>query len=483
MLIFSVNIGMKVVIFTSSAQGTHLNSHDIEKFKIAGRSNVKNTTFYRYLGPYQIASWLRQNDVAVQVVDFVTYWNDTQIKKIVDKFVTKECKLVCFSPFVFPFGASQNLIKCVRNKWNLLAKICRQKKVPTLLGGPSAYDPFIDKKYLDHVWKTYGEDYVLSLVKDTTKRFDIKNDVMKFANNDFIFPGESLPLEWSRGCVFKCKYCRYHNIGKNKHDHLKDPKKILATLEYNAEMFGTTNWTVTDDTLNAARETVKGLHKTLKDKNYNFAGYIRADLMHRWSEQIHSLPEIGFVSAFMGLESLNPDVLQLVGKGWGGKNYKTKLKKTADNWGDAMVISAGMIAGIPPEKQQDWEDSNQWLIDNTKFNPFWSCLHLHKKPELRVSEFELNAEKYGIKFDNLGSWRWNGATQENTNKWVKNITKINSTLERNKPAGHYAFGFFNMGFDWKTIKGNTKNTLNFLIQRDNTLESKLNDYYDRLMAY
>ena len=174
---------MKVVIFTSSAQGTHLNSHDIEKFKIAGRSNVKNTTFYRYLGPYQIASWLRQNDVAVQVVDFVTYWNDTQIKKIVDKFVTKECKLVCFSPFVFPFGASQNLIKCVRNKWNLLAKICRQKKVPTLLGGPSAYDPFIDKKYLDHVWKTYGEDYVLSLVKDTTKRFDIKNDVI----NDVTF--------------------------------------------------------------------------------------------------------------------------------------------------------------------------------------------------------------------------------------------------------------------------------------------------------
>lgn len=474
---------MKVVIFTSSAQGTHINDNDIEKHKIPNRETIKNTTFYRYLGPYQIASWLRQNDVPTQVIDFVTYWDDDQLRKIVDKFVTDECELVCFSPFVFPLNAPQHIRNFVSHKWNLVARMCKEKNVKTLLGGPSSYDPFIDLKYLDHVWQTYGEDYVLSLLKETNNKFDIMHDVMKFADNDFIMPGESLPMEWSRGCVFKCKYCRYHNIGKKKNDHLKHPKKILETIEYNADKFGTTNWTVTDDTLNAARDTIQDLHGALKNRNFNFAGYIRADLMHTWNEQITTLPEIGFVSAFMGLESLNAEALQLVGKGWGGKNYKTKLKTTADNWGDSLVISAGMIAGIPPEQKEDWQNNNQWLIDNTKFSPFWSCLNINQDKAHRLSVFELDAEKYGISFDEKGKWAWKNIHLDMAQEWVMGITKYNADIQRNKPSGHYGFGFFNMGFDWHTIKNNTKNNLNVIINSKNLLRNRLNDYYDKLLAY
>lgn len=490
MALFIVNMHMKVVIFTSSAQGTHTNDsdsikHNLIKKSISGQ-RIKNTTFYRYLGPYQIASWLRQNDVPTQVVDFVTYWSDEQLKKIVDKFVTNECKLVCFSPFVLPYTASDNLKKFISYKWNLLAKLCKDKNVNTLLGGPTAYEPLMDLKYIDKVWTTYGEDYVLSLVKETNKKFDITSDVMKFADNDILIPGESLPMEWSRGCVFKCKYCRYHNIGKKKTDHLKDPIKILETIEYNSTKFGTRNWTVTDDTLNAARNTIKELHQSLKHRDFKFAGYIRADLMHIWNEQITALPEMGFVSAFMGLESLNTDALKLVGKGWGGKNYKTKLKTTADNWGNSVSISAGMIAGIPPEKQKHWAESNQWLVDNTDFSPFWSALMLHEDKAQRLSVFELNAEKYGITFksdQNKRYWRWGDMNLGKAQGFVSYITKHNAGINRNKPAGHYGFGFFNMGFDWETIRSSTKNKLNIRINNKNLLEKQLNGYYDRLMAY
>ena len=41
---------------------------------------------------------------------------------------------------------------------------------------------------------------------------------MRFEKNDFILPGESLPLELSRGCIFKCRFCQYPNIGKDKDD-------------------------------------------------------------------------------------------------------------------------------------------------------------------------------------------------------------------------------------------------------------------------
>ena len=53
--------------------------------------------FGRYAGTYRVATELREAGYTVQVVEFFTQWREDQIIKIIDKFVTKETKLIGFS--------------------------------------------------------------------------------------------------------------------------------------------------------------------------------------------------------------------------------------------------------------------------------------------------------------------------------------------------------------------------------------------------
>jgi lambda repressor-like predicted transcriptional regulator len=57
--------------------------------------------FGRNLGAYTIASYLRQKGVTVQVVDFFSSLSYETIKNIIDKYVDKNTRLVCFSNTFF----------------------------------------------------------------------------------------------------------------------------------------------------------------------------------------------------------------------------------------------------------------------------------------------------------------------------------------------------------------------------------------------
>ena len=49
--------------------------------------------FGRYAGTYRVATELRQAGYSVQIVEFFTQWDEDQIIKIVDKFITRETLL------------------------------------------------------------------------------------------------------------------------------------------------------------------------------------------------------------------------------------------------------------------------------------------------------------------------------------------------------------------------------------------------------
>lgn len=50
------------------------------------------------------------------------------------------------------------------------------------------------------------------------KRYDTEACDHVWHPRDCVQPGEALPLEMARGCIFKCKFCRYPFIGKSKND-------------------------------------------------------------------------------------------------------------------------------------------------------------------------------------------------------------------------------------------------------------------------
>ena len=60
-------------------------------------TEVSYPGFGRYAGTYRIATELRAAGYEVQVVEFFTRMDQEELFKVIDKFVTRETKLVGFS--------------------------------------------------------------------------------------------------------------------------------------------------------------------------------------------------------------------------------------------------------------------------------------------------------------------------------------------------------------------------------------------------
>jgi radical SAM superfamily enzyme YgiQ (UPF0313 family) len=149
------------------------------------------------------------------------------------------------------------------------------------------------------------------------KKFSIETLDHRFTEQDCIIKGETLPLEVSRGCIFKCSFCAFPLNGKSKFDYLRDPEQIKDELTHNFEKYGTTNYFLCDDTFNDSTMKIERLHKAITSLPFkiHFTTYLRLDLLNAHREQIPLLKEMGLASPFFGIESLNQKSASSIGKG------------------------------------------------------------------------------------------------------------------------------------------------------------------------
>ena len=263
----------------------------------------------RYLGPYQISWYTKQQGYTSQVLDFVYFMTKEQRLDLYRKFITPETKIVGWAPFLMP-GGGQKLDTGLQTALDTLNEIKENFPWVKIVVGGQVVKWFLKSGHknfsfkVDAVFDGYAEytfleycDYVFKKAQHPrfeiensmkvirpTKEYDIYACRMVFEKNDFIMPGESLPLELSRGCIFKCKFCQYPNIGKDKNDFNRSLHNVKDSLIYNYEMFGTTRYHLTDDTLNSHRERTKELLEITKQLPFKieFIGYVRLDLLDIW---------------------------------------------------------------------------------------------------------------------------------------------------------------------------------------------------------
>jgi len=249
----------------------------------------------------------------------------------------------------------------------------------------------------------------------------------RFLKEDCIRPNESLPLEISRGCIFKCRFCRYPHIGKKKNDYIRCIDQIKAELIYNYETFGTTNYYVLDDTFNETPEKVKAFYDMTQTLSFkiNWCAYIRADLVHRFPETAMWLKDSGLIGAFFGIETFHPEASNLIGKAWSGKHGKDFVLELKNNiWGDDVIITLSLILGIPPETWEDILETQQWIVDNKIDSWSWHSLAINGNPSKTddKSEFEKDPSKYGFTFpnpDNFNDWHHVMVTKTQVDEWYK----------------------------------------------------------------
>lgn len=228
---------------------------------------------------------------------------------------------------------------------------------------------------------------------------------IEFADSDVITPTETLPMEISRGCIFRCKFCSFPMNGKTKGEWVKHTDILLDEFKKNYEEHGVTSYIVSDDTYNDSADKVKLLYDEVYSKlpfKISFTGYIRLDLMMRYPETIDYLKESGLSSALFGIETINHESAKAIGKGVDPMLQFEFVKELKNNQFKNISTHSGIIIGLPKDRPDEMERVEEFIfsdkncLDSLVIEPLFitpkDIVHVSKP---YYSEFDLEYEKYG----------------------------------------------------------------------------------------
>ena len=389
---------------------------------------TNNELPFKASGAYSIATQLREHGYRAKVVEHFIYLDKNyreQFRKYIFNIIGKETIFI---------GVSTTFLYDIHDAYLFLTEIKKEfPHIKIISGGPregrrgpiTGIDDWDDA--IDHHIIGFGDTAIISLLNDLKegkkveklyeydslgKLFDFRNSKPIFSKeDDIIFANEVLPIEISRGCIFKCSFCNFPLLGipKNDNKYIRCKESIKNELIYNYENFNTTNYAITDDTFNSTTEKVKLLKEIVEEINipFNFIAYLRIDLIHAFPEQIDLLKDMGLKGAFFGIESLHDPSAKAVGKGFGKEKTIEMLHLLKEKWGKYVMIHGNFILGLPHESPQTFK---KWanLILKPDF-PLDSInigsLEIYDTGPAQQSEFLRNSKKYGYTITGPATWK------------------------------------------------------------------------------
>jgi len=479
---------------------------------------VSGIFFQRSIGAYQIAHFLRSHGYTVQVIDFTDFLNKEDLEKLIDKFTNENTLAVGLSTtFYADKEVTTKFIHNDRNKFDFLdfpenvltaieyaktkypnikivaggAKSASAKQIPyvdTVIHG-YAEDKFLD--YLNNL-KSKSKIKIIPINKNlkdpkeiindpVEKKFSIEDLDHRFLENDIVLRNETLPLEISRGCIFKCSFCAFPMNGKNKFDYLRDTSQIKDELIYNYEKFGTTNYYLADDTFNDSTYKIERLHNAITSLPFKikFTTYLRLDLLNAHKEQIPMLKEMGLASPFFGIESLNQKSASSIGKGMNVNRAKDFLLELSnDYWGPSIPITCSFIVGLPHETKQTIQDTYNW-VRASPINSVFFPLALTSKTFYK-SEFNTNYKEHGYKLDtDTGYWENEHFNYDEANVLAETF---NDELMRkeNVPSSWFLMTLLNHGYSLEEASGLKIKDLSYMKIFKNR-EKRIKEYKEKLL--
>ena len=482
-------------------------------------TDIASTPGYgKYAGTYKVATEIRANGYSCQVVDNFSFYSYEQLVNIVEKFCSGDTLLVGFSCTlsekrvdgkVYNFGRPDedftNLVKHIKSL-NPKIKIC--------LGGgrinvnshwPGVDFTVINKgdiaviKLLEHI--KYGSEIKTCKTQpcqviDGNDYFytqeEFASSLIQYEDNDIIFPGEALPVEIARGCIFKCAFCRYDLIGKKIGDWTKHEDCLRQELMRNYDKFGTTHFIFTDELINESVDKMKMIHRLFTSLPFKltYSSYARLDLIWKFPEMREMLYESGAVSLNFGIETMNDEAGKKIGKALGAKRTKETLDYFKELWQGKVITSSNFIVGLPGEAKESILDTVDWLVsDECTLDIFgFMPLFLRESDDGRQSNrIEKDPEKFGYNIVLNESWKNNNMTFAEANKLAYDISMDPRVKTKSKIGSAVWVGrILNLGYSlddlYETIFENDfekKQKLSDEIKQK-SLEKK-DEYYHKLM--
>ena len=435
-------------------------------------------TLSRYIGPYKIAHWIRKHGYDAQVIDFIDKLSEKSIYSATTKFITSNTRILALSTTFLANSSykwSDGTVNSIPEScFNVLTRIKKEHpSIKIVLGGyasehiagwglvdatimsytSASEDIFLE--YLEHLthgsplpggqlifpkWGSNLSTHRMMYNRANTSRYSIEQDDFRWSANDNILPGEPLPLDVSRGCIFACRFCQYPHLGKKKLDYIRGMDYIEAELRYNYEQFGTTHYYMLDDTFNDTEFKMQEFYNMTQRLPFKikYSAYLRADLIHRFPNTAELLQASGLFGAYHGIETFHPTASKLIAKGWSGTHAKEYIPKLYhDIWGGKIPQHTNFIVGITGDTKNNIKETVKWYHDNNLHSIHFVELGLfgpnNSTSQFTIqSEFDRNAEKYGFRFteynEELREQMW-----ENDN-WTSLSAKAVATMANNAVA-------------------------------------------------
>jgi len=464
------------------------------------------TWHMRPLGAYRLASELRDHGYNVLVVEYFSKWltHLPDLYKLIKSCVSDKTLFVGYSSTFFSnvvefdrsikthrdyYGSALSAWPISVDKIKILNKLIKKcnDNVKIFYGGTNAsrINNDIKNSGIDYAVQGYADGFIVQILDKLSKNeyikynlsksaevkiidYDIKGEqfnfpesVTRYHESDFIRTNESLPLETSRGCLFKCKFCSYPLLGRKKNDPDYHKHTHIMAQEFadNFEKYGVTKYTMLDDTFNESTDKLQSIYEAMQEsgvKNIEFNCYLRLDLIDRYPEQIALLKKMGIRSAFMGIETLNQEAAKAIGKTSQPDRVKQTLIDIKSDWGDSANIFGSFIAGLPHDNEQTINEWMSWVYDRADLIDSYRILPLFFNGDpVFPSELEKNPKKFGYQMFASEKNQWINNVGLNfidainqSDKWMDRGWKS----QRLKIAGAEMIGMQNLGYSFDQLK-------------------------------
>lgn len=502
-------------------------------------------SFSRSAGTQRIATELRNNGFTVQVIDFFGLFTQNEIDIIIEKYIGDETLSVGFSSTNFTASPSKNYydnqdnLSIIESRIDqatgrsyggrpdnsfpfehdimvdIISKIKQKNpKIKIIYGGSKAQNQLA--KNVDCNFISYADHHVIEYMNQlrldsitnmesqpkekrtieydkNTDPFVFKESTIKWDESDYLFHGEIVPIEISRGCIFRCKFCSFPLNGKSGNDFIKNMDILYEELLENYERFGITTYIFSDDTFNDSTEKLENLLKVFNRLPFKlrFTSYIRLDLLRAHPRQIHLLHELGLQFAIFGIESLNKQTLKTIGKTFSFEKLKHILSFIRGIWGNDVLTYASFIFGLPFETRESLQFQHEWIVNegldylhDIKTLPFF--ISRTTDASINKSDISLNPDEFGYDFiTRQGKSGWHNTS---TDYFFSDMLELSDSTNnrvlvdpRRRYAGFAGGMFANTGISFEETNSIPFIDLDF--ERSKLgYEKRLTDYKNKILS-
>jgi hypothetical protein len=347
------------------------------------------------IGVYKIAHVLREQGEKCLVVDHLHAWDWQEFQELIDTAVGPRTKALGFSnTFMQNSSVEPGADGSITFRPLPLDKFFPQgpnfenqfiqyvKKInpdiKIIIGGARARPDFSNRN-ADFVVLGYGESAILSINRHlstgdsipfsrknlwgiviiddrASTGYDFQHSTFVWESTDVV-NARVLPLEVSRGCIFKCSFCSYPMNGKKDLDFVRTSDLLRAELQRNYDLFKVKTFWLLDDTFNDNEYKLDLFLDAVQKLSFRpeFWAYLRLDLLST-RKHVDKLYDIGLRYMYFGIETLNSKTGRAVGKGYNRNKQIDTIKYIKQKYPDVRMHGS-FIVGLPYESIESCRDT------------------------------------------------------------------------------------------------------------------------------